>query len=201
VARRAKRLENAPGDAGKIVQKAWENLPLAHRSLLESIGASQWKIVTRPLGGAADDFLRSAGHQGLSGAAQARLDAALAVWIKQLRIVLINEHHPKLTGLDTAAREQFIAYLAWHEWGHALSIERCTSEDVAAGSKLLDLAPPGVREVIRTAGYRKADYTHEVVAETYAMLMTRRLREGSGQPPWLDDEIYNRLVRMTEWNE
>ena len=72
--------------------------------------------------------------------------------------------------------------------------------DVADGTRLLALAPPGVREVIRTAGYRSQDYTHEVIAETYAMLMTRRLREGSGQPSWLDDEIYDLLRRTTEWN-
>lgn len=59
---------------------------------------------------------------------------------------------PKLTRLDASAREQFIAHLAWHEWGHALSIERCSEEDVANGATLLRMAPAGVREVIRTAG-------------------------------------------------
>ena len=78
-------------------------------------------------------------------------------------------------------------------------MERCTPEDVAAGSRLLAVAPLGVREGIRTAGYRAKDYTHEIVAETYALLMARRLRAGGEQPEWLDDQIYNLLTRVTEW--
>ncbi len=109
-------------------------------------------------------------------------------------------HDRGINHLDAAAREQFIAHLAWHEWAHALSVERCSREDLAAGARLLELAPLGVREVIREAGYRSRDYTHEVIAETYAVLMTRRLREGAGQPPWLDDEIYSLLRRVTEWS-
>jgi hypothetical protein len=201
VTRGTKHLEKVARDADEIVQMAWEHLPSAHRNLLESIGASQWQVVSQPLGAATDAFMRSAGLPGLSRSAQTAGNAALAVWVKKLRIVLINEKHPKLVGLESTAREQFIAYLAWHEWGHALSMERCSSDDVADGTRLLALAPPGVREVIRTAGYRSKDYTHEVIAETYAMLMTRRLREGSGQPSWLDDEIYKLLRRMTEWND
>jgi len=200
VARGTNRPKDAAAAADRIVQMAWDNLPPSHRSLLESIGASQWQVVAGPLGSATDAFLRSAGLPGLARSAQAARDPALAVWVKELRIVLINESHPKLIGLDDAAREQFIAHLAWHEWGHALSMERCSSDDVAAGDRLLALAPPGVREVIRTAGYRSNDYTHEVIAETYAMLMTRRLRHGSGQPSWLNNEIYSLLGRVTEWS-
>lgn len=120
--------------------------------------------------------------------------------MKDLRLLLIHGAHPKLAGLSPVSREQVIARLAWHEWGHALSVERCSPDDVANGSRLLALAPAGVREIIRTAGYRARDYTHEVIAETYALLMARRLREGSEQPPWLDDEIYKLLERVTEWS-
>jgi hypothetical protein len=179
---------------------AWRSLPSPHRRLLESIGASHRQAVSDPLGKVVDEYRRSADLPGISKGAQRRLDGALAVWVKDLRVVLINEAHPKLAGLSPAAREQVIARLAWHEWGHALSIERCSPEDVAQGDRLLKLAPPGVREVIRTAGYRRKDYAHEVIAETYALLMARRLREGSRQPPWLDDEIYNLLERVTEWS-
>lgn len=128
-------------------------------------------------------------------------DDAFGVWVRELRIVLIRNGHPKLRGLDTATQEEFIACVAWHEWGHALSIERCSTEDVQRGRRLLDLAPTGIRERIRMAGYREKDYTHEVIAETYALLTLRRLRGGSGQPPWLNDEIYNLLKRVTEWSD
>jgi hypothetical protein len=199
VALQRKRVGDARGEADRIVRMAWQSLPPAHRRLLESIGASQWQILDEPLGKAANDFKRSAGHPGLSRTAQTTLNRALAVWIRDLRILLLYRDHPKLTGLDASAREQFIAHLAWHEWGHALSIERCSEEDVANGATLLKMAPAGVREVIRTAGYGPREYTHEVIAESYALLMARRLRGEAGQPPWLDDRIYNLLTRVVEW--
>jgi hypothetical protein len=180
---------------------AWRNLPSAHRTLLESIGASQWQVVSGPLGTAADGFLQSAGHRTLARSVRDELNRALGLWIRELRIVLINDSHPKLIGLNAQTCEEFIARVAWHEWGHALSIARCSSEDVAAGSKLLKLAPEGIQKRIRYAGYGRRDYTHEVIAETYALLMVRRLTGGSGQPSWLDDEIYDLLKRVTEWSD
>lgn len=185
----------------ETIEMAWRSLPVAHRQLLESIGASQRCAVGEPLGIAVDSLRRSAGYAGLTRAAKERLNPALGVWIQDLRIVVINATHPKLVGLDATAAEQFVAHLAWHEWGHALSIVRCSQQDIAAGRRLLKLSPAGVRESIRTAGYGPKSYTHEVIAETYALLMTRRLRGVSGQPPWLDDEIYNLMKRVTEWSD
>ena len=66
---------------------------------------------------------------------------------------------------------------AWHEWGHALSIGLCSAEDIAAGRRLLELAPEVIRESIRKGGYRSSQYTHELVANVYALLMIRR-RQG-----------------------
>jgi hypothetical protein len=83
--------------------------------------------------------------------------------------------------------------------GHALSLARCSPEDVAAGDKLLALAPEGISEGIRGAGYGANNYTHEVVAETYALMMARRVRGHRDKPTWLDDTIYNLLKRVTGW--
>ena len=58
-----------------------------------------------------------------------------------------------------------------------------------------------IREGIRKAGYRSTDYTHELVAEIYALLMARRRRKASGRPPWLNDEIYNLVKRLTGWSD
>jgi hypothetical protein len=185
----------------RVLQFACLSLPAAHRALLESIGASQSQVVDQPLGTAVDSFLRSAGQQGLSTTARRTLNLALGVWIQELRIILIDAGHPKLAGLDQATYEAFIMRTAWHEWGHALSIVRCAQEDVAAGRKLLDLAPPGIRDGIRQAGYRSVDYTHELVAETYALLLARRRRGATGRPPWLDSEIYSLLKRVTDWRD
>ncbi len=186
--------------AERVLQLAWLSLPPAHRALLEAIGASQWRVVDQPLGAAVDGFLCSAGHRALSLSAQRRLDHALGVWIQELRIILIHAGHVKLVDLDKATYEAFIARTAWHEWGHALSVVRCSQDDIAAGRRLLNLAPVGIREGIRGAGYRSNDYTHELVAETYALLMARRRRKASGRPQWLDDEIYNLVRRVTGWN-
>jgi hypothetical protein len=199
VAGRKGRERGALDDDG-IVKSAWGALPPAHRQLLESIGASQAAVVYEPLGATVDAMRQSADLRSLHPSTRRRLERALAVWVKDLKIVLINGGHPELAGLSPQSREQVIARLAWHEWGHALSLERCTPEDVAAGSRLLAIAPPGVRDGIRMAGYRAKDYTHEIVAETYALLMARRLRAGGEQPEWLDDRIYDLLKRVTEWN-
>lgn len=134
-------------------------------------------------------------------ATRRKLDLALGVWLQELRIILIDVGHAKLAFLDQATREAFIARTAWHEWGHALSVVRCSQEDIAAGPKLLDLAPPGIRETIRQAGYRASDYTHELVAETYALLLARRRRDATGRPSWLDSEIYNLVKRVTDWSD
>ncbi len=187
--------------AQHVLQFACLSLPAAHRALLESIGASQSQAVDQPLGTAIDSFFRSAGQRRLSIAARRKLDLALGVWIQELRIILIDAGHSKLAGLDQATYEAFIMRTAWHEWGHALSIVRCAQEDVAAGRKLLDLAPPGIREGIRQAGYRSVDYTHELVAETYALLLARRQRGVTGRPSWLDSEIYSLVKRVTDWRD
>jgi hypothetical protein len=94
-----------------------------------------------------------------------------------------------------------LARTAWHEWRHALSVARCSRDDVAAGTRLLGLAPAGIREGIRRAGYGSTDYTHELVAEIYALLMARRQRKASGRPPWLSDEIYSLVKRVTGWSD
>jgi hypothetical protein len=53
----------------------------------------------------------------------------------------------------------------------------------------------------RKAGYRSTDYTHELVAEIYALLVARRQRKASGRPSWLNDEIYNLVKRVTGWSD
>jgi hypothetical protein len=185
--------------AQRVLHLSWLSLPAAHRALLEAIGASQSQGVDQPLGAAVDGFLRSAGQRGLSAATRHKLDLALGVWLQELRIILIDVGHPKLAGLNRATYEAFIMRTAWHEWGHALSVVRCSQEDVATGRKLLDLAPAGLRESIRRAGYRSVDYTHELVAETYALLLARNRRGATGRPSWLDSEIYNLVKRVTDW--
>jgi hypothetical protein len=188
-------------NANEAVVFAWRSLPARHKQLLESIGASQWQVVRTPLGTAANEFLESAGERLWLPAVRRDADRAFGVWLRELRIVLIRDGHPKLAGLNDATLEEFIARVAWHEWGHALSIERCPPEPLGQGRRLLELAPPGIGERIREAGYRVQDYTHEVIAETYALLMLRRIKGGTGKPSWLDDEIYGLMQTTTDWTD
>jgi hypothetical protein len=166
---------------------------------LEEVGASQWKVYEDLLGTPVHKLLRSAGLQGLHHESRGRLDSAVAVWVQDLRVVVVNACHPALADLDQKTYERVIARTAWHEWGHALSIVRCTSEDVAAGTRLLALAPTSVSKSIREAGYRRYEYTHELVAEIYALLIERRQQEEPGRPRWLNQEIYDLVKRVTAW--
>ena len=94
--------------------------------------------------------------------------------------MLLDAGHSGLIGLDESTYEGLLARVAWHEWGHALSVKRATDEDVGDGHRLLAKAPPGVANFIRGGGYRPRDYTHELVADIYALLMLRRRRGQTG---------------------
>ena len=168
---------------------------------MESIGASGREVVDYPLGAAVDDRLCSAGFESCTQDQRRRLDCALGVWIQELRLVIIDAGHVELSGLRDRSYEAAIARVAWHEWGHALSVVRADEEDVAAGPILLTAAPPGIAGSVRAAGYRPREYTHEVVAEVYAVLMSRRRRGHVGQPRWLSDELYDLVRRVTGWSE
>lgn len=88
--------------------------------------------------------------------------------------------------------------VAWNELAHALSITRCSPEDVFDGRKLLEKCPEGVREGIRAPEYGPQSYTHEIVAEVYALLVERRIRGEVGRPEWLDGDVYNFVVGKVE---
>ena len=184
----------------RTVLSAWLTLPAEHRALLQTVGADQWRIVDEPLGMVASDLLHSAGHT-LGKAEQESLNDAVGVWVPSLQVVLINESHRALAGLDTSSREAFLARIAWHEWGHALSVARCSPEDIADGARLLDLAPAGISASIRGANYRRSQYTHELIAEIYALLMARRLRGVYGQPSWLHSELQQLIARATNLSD
>lgn len=180
----------------ELVQLAWDALPASHRGLLTNIGASRWEIVTRGLGDATDERLRSAGEIA-PGRAQAAADnKALGMWVPSLRLVLINEMHQALLSADTATREALLTWVAWHEWGHALSVTNALPHDAGEGARLLALAPDGIRERIRRGNYPRREYIHELIAETYALLMRERIEGRPGQPPWLPDEIYQLISRI-----
>ena len=187
--------------ARRIVEVAWTDLPHDHKLLLQNVGAHRWEVIDAALGGYADDLLHSAGHGRMKASRRAALDQALGVWVDLLRVVLVDAGHREYAGLDDRSYEAALVRVVWHEWAHALGVARATTDDVAAGPRLLDLAPEGVRDGIRRAGYRRREYAHELIAEVYALLMARRRRGQVGKPPWLDDEIYEFVRRVCGWSE
>jgi hypothetical protein len=185
--------------AQRVLKFAWADLPPRHRELLEVIGAEGWDATQRPLGTYADELLRSAGYPGLDLPARIGRDRARGLWIPELRVVLINAVHPDYEGLDLPSRENALARVAWHEWGHALSLHGATREDVAAGKKLLESLPGDLADTIRLAGYLRREYTHEVVAEVYALLMVRRRKGVIGRPQWVSDQVDELIRRVVGW--
>jgi len=181
---------------GQLVRLAWDVLPAVDRQVLEQLGADNWEIVSGPLGAAVDARLRSAGEQGSDSSRISADNAALGMWVPELRLVLINEEHSELPAANEATREALVTWVAWHEWGHALSLVSISPHDPSEGERLLKLAPPGVRERIRRSNYSRRTYVHELIAETYALLMRERVEGRSGRPLWLPTEIYNLMARV-----
>jgi hypothetical protein len=104
--------------AADIVRRAWQELPPGDRKLLEAIRADQWRLCGRALGTYADELLRSAGSSSLPAKEISRANDALALWIPDLRVVLINEAHSAFDGLDGPTLDYDLSRVAWHEWGH-----------------------------------------------------------------------------------
>ncbi len=188
-------------DANDIVREAWRELPRGDRDLLKAISADQWEVCERPLGTYTDELLRSGGRGSLPEGEIARANDALALWVSELRVVLINEGHPAFDGLDGPTLTYDLSRVAWHEWGHALSIDRAEEEDIAAGERYVAMLPAGLAKLVRQAGYRRREYTHEVVAEIYAILMIWRRQGKIGRPPWLHPEVYGLVRRVAGWNQ
>lgn len=187
--------------AKRVIDRAWTDLPRADRNLLEAIRAEGRDVTVRPLGVYTDELRRSAGYASFPRAELRRQDAAAGLWIPELRLILLNASHRSFRDLDESSLEWALARVAWHEWGHALAFHRATSEDVAKGSEMLALVPASMAGNVRSADYRQREYTHEIVAEVYALLMIRRRRGTTGRPPWLAEKIYELVRRVVGWSQ
>lgn len=187
--------------AKDVMARAWADLPSADRNILEAIRAEGRGVTDRPLGVYTDELRRSAGYASFPAEERLRQDAAAGLWVPELRLVLLNVARPSFQALDDRSLEWALARVAWHEWGHALAFHRATSEDIAMGPQLLDLVPAPLAENVRSADYRQREYTHEIVAEVYALLMGRRRRGGTGRPEWLSEKIYELVRRVVGWNQ
>jgi hypothetical protein len=129
------------------IRAARGSLPIHHRRLLEDLRVQE-KVVTDWPAEVLDLYETLLETPPRPTA----LDGAAAVWLNGLRTVAFNG--PLLQraalGLDDPTRRLVVARIAWHEYGHALSVPRHDLvEDFAAAVGH-----------VRTDGYVQPEYLH-----------------------------------------
>jgi hypothetical protein len=139
-------LSGAQGiDLGGAVRVARSKLPAEHRALLEQLSARDLIVEGWP-----DEVLNLYRTLRERPPEVEELRAALAAWLPQLRVVAFNGPLLRefLADLDAASVRRTIERLAWHEYGHALSVTRAPDELRRNGVRLLELLPDGLRRAI-----------------------------------------------------
>lgn len=179
------------------IKRARARLPVEHRNLLEQIGAQEAAVDDWPSG--VQDLYVSVREVPPPDAS---LAGAAAVWLDGLRVVVFNAPllHETTRGLNDSAREEFVAYIAWHEYGHALSLTRSTREQREDGERLLALLPHGMRSSIDyPGGYKRMEVFDEVIATVYAVMISRVRTDGYGVPRFLHQDILHAFKEVIPW--
>lgn len=179
------------------IRRARVELPAEHRNLLEQIGAQEGVIDDWPRG--VQNLYRSILKTPPSEAVLAR---AAAAWLDGLRTVVFNGPfmHEAVVGLNAKTREKVVAYLAWHEYGHALSLTRSTREQREDGVRLLGLLSDGLRGSIDyPGGYGRFEVFDEVIATVYATMVARIRTDGYGMPRFLHPEVFQAFKEVIPW--
>jgi hypothetical protein len=179
------------------IRRARARLPAEHRNLLEQIGAQEAAKDDWPHG--VQDLYRSVQEKPPTDAA---LAGAAAVWLDGLRAVVFNAPllHETTFGLSDAAREELIAYIAWHEYRHALSLTRSTREQREDGERLFSLLPSGMRGSIDyPSGYSRLEVFDEVIATVYAVMISRVRTDGYGVPKFLHHDVFHAFAEVIPW--
>jgi phage tail protein X len=189
-----------PLDLEALIGDARARLPASHRALLEQIGVQDTVVHGWPAGVLAlYETLRS------TPPAVDDLVNAVAVWLQELRVVAYNgDLLTYLLGagnLDSASVQSVVDNIAWHEYGHALSVTRASSDVKNDGPRLLELLPPGIRGAIDYPGaYRRRQVFDEVIANIYAFMIGRAVQSGDyGVPGFLHVDVYDAFTRVVPW--
>ena len=104
-----------------------------------------------------------------------------------------------MSGLDAGTQRVLLQSVAWHEYGHALSLMRSTAEHRADGLRLLGLLTEGLREAIRPDDYRPAEIFDEIMATLYALMVGRIREHGYGAPEFLHPELFAAFQEVIPW--
>jgi hypothetical protein len=184
----------------EMVRRARRKLPLRHGALLDQIGVQD--AVQREWPHGVTNLYVTIGE---TPPAAGDVDGALAVWLQAVRVVAYNG--PLLiAALDLDAsnaevHQPVVNNLAWHEYGHALSVTRSTSAHRADGVRLLGLLPPNMRQSISFPGeYRRYEVFDEVIAHVYPLMVGRAIRgDGYVAPDFLDPDVFDAFKEVIPW--
>ena len=162
-----------PLDLDRLIANARRSLPRSHRSLLEQIGVQDAVIYDWPSG--VQDLYLTLRTTPPSGQ---RIAGALALWLQEQRLVAYNgavlTEALNDVGLSPSTRQAAIDNIAWHEYGHALSVTLASADTKAAGPRLVELLPGGLRRAIDFPGaYAPRAVFDEVIANVYALMIGR----------------------------
>jgi len=133
------------------------------------------------------------------------LEGVVAVWLPDHPVVAFNGAllRRALDGADLSvhAQQATIDRVAWHEYGHALSVVRATPELRATGPRLVDLLPAGLRRTIDyPGGYRRGQVFDEVIANVYALMIDRVVRNNDyGVPTFLHRDVVEAFQAVVPW--
>jgi hypothetical protein len=187
-------------DLEALIRDARRRLPASHRALLEQIGVQDAVIDGWP-----------AGVQGLYQTLRERpptaeqLADAVAVWLPQRKVVAYNgpllTHAIGQVDLSPSTRQASIDNIAWHEYGHALSVARASREMKRDGPRLVELLPAGLRHAIDFPGtYGPRQVFDEVIANVYALMIGRAIQLNDyGVPSFLHPDVYDAFQAVVPW--
>jgi hypothetical protein len=187
-------------DLEALIRSARIRLPSSHRALLEQIGVQDAVVYDWPAGAQAlYETVRETPPRAED------LSDAVAVWLQALRVVAYNgallSHALGDPELSESMRQMTIDNVAWHEYGHALSVTRASAEDKRDGPRLVELLPPGLRRAVDyPGGYRPRQVFDEVVANVYALMISRLVHHDDYVvPDFLHVDLYDAFRAVVPW--
>ena len=183
-----------------LIALARKRLPGAHRALLEQLGVQETIV---------DDW--PAEVQALyetvkeSPPRTEDVTGAVALWLGHRRVVAFNARllRPALAGdeLSQATIQTVVDNIAWHEYGHALSATLASPAMKSDGPRLVELLPAGLRRAIDyPGGYRRGQVFDEVVANVYALMISRAVHHNDYVvPEFIHPDIVEAFHAVIPW--
>jgi hypothetical protein len=189
-----------PIELDRLIASARSRLPVSHRALIEQIGVQDLVVHDWPRG--PQDLYETIREAPPSTEA---LSGAIAVWLAGPRVVAYNG--PVLlralgdSELTDATLQYAIDNIVWHEYGHALSVTRASPAERRDGPRLVDLLPEGLRRAIDyPGGYRDRQVFDEVIANVYALMVSRVVHHGDYRvPSFIHGDVYDAFQAVVPW--